>query len=885
MPEKTTNQKTAARVDVRMYNHGLGDCFLLAIHGEDNKKVFMLIDCGLHGLQANKRELFEKVLKDIKEQTKGKDGKSVLDIVVGTHQHYDHLSGFHIVGKNGKAFNDISIKELWLAWTENEDDAEAKNFQLAQQKKEQAMRVALGKIEQAGFDAGYAEQFKYLLGFVYDFEGESSGSGQASLAATEDMLGASGENSNVEALNFLREKVKKESGKIRYMEPPASGFPGREPGNKPIDIGIEGVRIYVLGPPKQNAEEYLGSMNPRQGEGFGDHQGVANLFPEEAAFLNALGIDTQISSDSLAGSKKDYPFSKNYKVFHNPFTNNYLLSGRLQQVLKNNMGHLLRKLLCSQVERLSKAPFGEGILEALQEDESAGKLKYAAINGGLDQLLLMKVKKAIKNILKKKPAYCQVEDYEPQKLKTPSLDDAALDEIFEKQLQNYLIGLAPWAADTLQTTNQNDLTFEDVLKALLTDWIKAAVKKLTGAILIDFQNQQESLIHALKQIIFKMPEDEEEQADFLEREKLFPTDEDKNNYISFSVKKKLSEIIQENPETLNRFIFQPGIKYISSIQVRKRFKEVIKGGEYDIRWAGYDKIALLLTGAILQGLDLKLKELGQELKNRKKEKASDASEANFLSGQDKAMLLGFLRQGIPTDLLEGLSPLDRIVMEYGNTFNQWRNIDQDWLKAAESMALKLDSVRNNTSLVLAIELVKSNKVLLFPGDAQAGNWRSWAEVEYTVGDKKVKAKELLEKTVFYKVGHHGSHNATLNKQGLDLMKKDELAAMIPVDQHVADKVGWEMPFAPLLEALLEKTNGKVAIADAKMDISRLLDHLPEEQRTATLKKHLEELKVKWEKAGSAFTPSTKKLTFSYKEKGAKKTFKEERPLYFEYRVG
>ena len=42
--------------------HGLGDCFLLSIHGEDNKKAFMLIDCGLHGLQANKRELFEKVL-------------------------------------------------------------------------------------------------------------------------------------------------------------------------------------------------------------------------------------------------------------------------------------------------------------------------------------------------------------------------------------------------------------------------------------------------------------------------------------------------------------------------------------------------------------------------------------------------------------------------------------------------------------------------------------------------------------------------------------------------------------------------------------------------------------------------------------------------------
>jgi len=68
--------------------------------------------------------------------------------------------------------------------------------------------------------------------------------------------------------------------------------------------------------------------------------------------------------------------------------------------------------------------------------------------------------------------------------------------------------------------------------------------------------------------------------------------------------------------------------------------------------------------------------------------------------------------------------------------------------------------------------------VLFVGDAQVGNWLSWPAV--TCGDEK--GKEILNRTVFYKVGHHGSRNATLNTKGLELMDPDNLVAMIPVDQ-------------------------------------------------------------------------------------------------------
>src|SRR5262249_21675829 len=56
----------------------------------------------------------------------------------------------------------------------------------------------------------------------------------------------------------------------------------------------------------------------------------------------------------------------------------------------------------------------------------------------------------------------------------------------------------------------------------------------------------------------------------------------------------------------------------------------------------------------------------------------------------------------------------------------WRRIDGSWLDGSSAMALALDSVTNNTSLVLAFEL-EGGDVLLFAGDAQAGSWLSWQD--------------------------------------------------------------------------------------------------------------------------------------------------------------
>jgi hypothetical protein len=67
-----------------------------------------------------------------------------------------------------------------------------------------------------------------------------------------------------------------------------------------------------------------------------------------------------------------------------------------------------------------------------------------------------------------------------------------------------------------------------------------------------------------------------------------------------------------------------------------------------------------------------------------------------------------------------------------------------------SIVRTLDRAMNNTSLVLLFEI--EDTCLLFPGDAQ---WENW---EYALGQTKYRT--LLKRVNLYKVGHHGSLNAT-----------------------------------------------------------------------------------------------------------------------------
>lgn len=149
---------------------------------------------------------------------------------------------------------------------------------------------------------------------------------------------------------------------------------------------------------------------------------------------------------------------------------------------------------------------------------------------------------------------------------------------------------------------------------------------------------------------------------------------------------------------------------------------------------------------------------------------------------------------------------------YFNPDQSYRRIDSSWLDITGQLALQLDGAINNTSLVLAIELADSGKVLLFPGDAQVGSWLSWHDYTWKVEQhgktQERTAQDLLENTVLYKVSHHGSHNATVKAKGLELMTHPELVAMIPEQEDCYNGILYE----PLMDVLKEKCKGRVLVS-------------------------------------------------------------------------
>ncbi|HET9787871.1 MAG TPA: hypothetical protein VFP47_12080, partial [Pyrinomonadaceae bacterium] len=148
---------------------------------------------------------------------------------------------------------------------------------------------------------------------------------------------------------------------------------------------------------------------------------------------------------------------------------------------------------------------------------------------------------------------------------------------------------------------------------------------------------------------------------------------------------------------------------------------------------------------------------------------------------------------------------------------EWRRIDGSWLDSSSSLALQLDSATNNTCLVLAFEL-GNRDVLLFAADAQVGNWLSWQDLKWQVNGTDVTGPDLLGRTIFYKVGHHGSHNATLRELGLEQMTKLE-CAFVPVDREMAVKKRWnQMPLNELMERLNEITEERVVRIDADIPV-------------------------------------------------------------------
>lgn len=237
----------------------------------------------------------------------------------------------------------------------------------------------------------------------------------------------------------------------------------------------------------------------------------------------------------------------------------------------------------------------------------------------------------------------------------------------------------------------------------------------------------------------------------------------------------------------------------------------------------------------LQGCDARLYVLGPP-HNEKQIKRSNPSKAHPETYDMTALYVDRIAPVITDGNVDApFDPIAQIPLEFAQQMSffqahywgedngseerdqSWRRIDGDWLDPTSSLALQLDSATNNTSLVLAIELIRSREVLLFVADAQVGNWLSWQDLTWNVGGETVTGPDLLRRTILYKVGHHGSHNATLQEKGLDLMKNLRFA-LIPVDHEMAVKKRWgKMPLEQIEKRLNDMTKGAVLRADRDID--------------------------------------------------------------------
>jgi len=146
-----------------------------------------------------------------------------------------------------------------------------------------------------------------------------------------------------------------------------------------------------------------------------------------------------------------------------------------------------------------------------------------------------------------------------------------------------------------------------------------------------------------------------------------------------------------------------------------------------------------------------------------------------------------------------------------------RAVQPDALAASADL---LDGTLNNQSLVVLFTCKR--KKLLFAGDAQWGNWAYWLYGRGVKGkDPGIveRAREILGDIDFYKVGHHGSTNATPIPVVAAMSEK--CVAMCSTETGYPSKKRTygsipkktEVPRIALMEALEEKTGDKVVRSD------------------------------------------------------------------------
>jgi beta-lactamase superfamily II metal-dependent hydrolase len=205
-------------IRIRMYRIGFGDFFLMTVPGK-NGDAHILIDCGVHAANIN---TIDECVKDMAQET-----SNHLALVILTHYHADHMSGF---ASNYDDFTQFNVGAVWITNRLDPNNSDASKFML------QLTNVA--------------QQLKMQLGAREDDEGiEAHHKVENALGVSEN----GGGGSNAKALKLLQSGFKN--------KPPVYYYQGGDTPTLPDEL--EGmITAEILAPsPKDSGGEFAASDN------------------------------------------------------------------------------------------------------------------------------------------------------------------------------------------------------------------------------------------------------------------------------------------------------------------------------------------------------------------------------------------------------------------------------------------------------------------------------------------------------------------------------------------------------------------------------------------------------------------------------------------------
>jgi len=222
---------SANSVTVRMYHVGFGDAFLVTVR-RDGATWRMLVDCGVHrsGQARPIEEVVEQIIADLTADAA--DGLPHLDVVVATHHHADHISGYA-----RPEWQAVSVGEVWLPFVEDAADPDTQGLRSAQAA---AAHALVGLVEERTAHLA-ADQWPTELVLAHDFAMNAL----TNADARDRLLGRNGSG-------FARPH------RVRFL-------PEREEAGNQLSP-LPGVIITILGPSRD--PDMLRRMDPPASAGW-----------------------------------------------------------------------------------------------------------------------------------------------------------------------------------------------------------------------------------------------------------------------------------------------------------------------------------------------------------------------------------------------------------------------------------------------------------------------------------------------------------------------------------------------------------------------------------------------------------------------------------------